>query len=120
MDLRPGEFLDCSTLGLLCRTRRRALERGGHLTLVCVQPWHLRILKAAGLHTLFEPLAACSGFGKYTLVGKQITALGPQLIGGVADDCSHLALAQHAYRPRRGPDALQVAAEGECEARMIP
>ncbi|WP_329550480.1 STAS domain-containing protein [Streptomyces sp. NBC_00696] len=57
MDLRPVEFLDCSTLGLLCRTRRRALERGGHLTLVCVRPWHLRILKAAGLHTLFVTLA---------------------------------------------------------------
>ena len=57
VDLRPVEFLDCSMLGLLCRTRRRALERGGHLTLVCVRPWHLRILKAAGLHTLFEPLA---------------------------------------------------------------
>ncbi|WP_370270352.1 STAS domain-containing protein [Streptomyces sp. V4I8] len=57
VDLRPVEFLDCSTLGLLCRTRRRALERGGQLTLVCVRPWHLRILKAAGLHTLFALLA---------------------------------------------------------------
>ncbi|WP_329347755.1 STAS domain-containing protein [Streptomyces sp. NBC_01261] len=57
MDLMSVEFLDCSTLGLLCRARRRALERGGSLALVCVPPWHLRILKAAGLHPLFEPLA---------------------------------------------------------------
>ncbi|MEV0743327.1 STAS domain-containing protein [Streptomyces sp. NPDC050549] len=53
VDLRPVEFLDCATLGLLCRARRRALERGGHLALVCVRPWHLRILKAAGLGELF-------------------------------------------------------------------
>ncbi|WP_369229357.1 STAS domain-containing protein [Streptomyces sp. R21] len=57
VDLRPVEFLDCATLGLLCRARRRALERGGHLALVCVRPWHLRILKAAGLSELFAPLA---------------------------------------------------------------
>ncbi|MFD7168970.1 STAS domain-containing protein [Streptomyces violascens] len=57
VDLRPVEFLDCSALGLLCRARRRALERNGHLALVCVRPWHLRILKAAGLSELFHPLA---------------------------------------------------------------
>ncbi|MFD9818849.1 STAS domain-containing protein [Streptomyces violascens] len=57
VDLRPVEFLDCSALGLLCRARRRALERNGHLMLVCVRPWHLRILKAAGLSELFQPLA---------------------------------------------------------------
>ncbi|MFF5307641.1 STAS domain-containing protein [Streptomyces sp. NPDC013161] len=56
VDLRPVEFLDCSTLGLLCRIRHRLLERDGHLALVCVRSWHLKILKAAGLHTLFEPL----------------------------------------------------------------
>ncbi|NEC92306.1 STAS domain-containing protein [Streptomyces sp. SID12501] len=57
VDLRAVEFLDCSTLDLLCRTRRRALERGGHLTLVCVRPWHLRIPKAADLGTRFAPHA---------------------------------------------------------------
>ncbi|BCL28665.1 STAS domain-containing protein [Streptomyces aurantiacus] len=57
VDLRPVDFFDCSTLGLLCRTRRRALERGGHLILVCAHPWHLRILQAAGVGTLFAPLA---------------------------------------------------------------
>ncbi|MFJ4206520.1 STAS domain-containing protein [Streptomyces sviceus] len=57
VDLRPVEFLDCAVLGLLCRARRRALERGGHLALVCVRPWHLRILKAAGISKLFVPFA---------------------------------------------------------------
>jgi anti-anti-sigma factor len=52
VDLRPVEFLDCATLGLLCRARCRALERGGHLALVCVRPWHPRIFKAAGLSEL--------------------------------------------------------------------
>ncbi|WP_329550464.1 STAS domain-containing protein [Streptomyces sp. NBC_00696] len=57
VDLRPVDFLDCSTLGLLCRIRRRLLEHEGHMALVCVRSWHLRILRAAGLHTLFEPCA---------------------------------------------------------------
>ncbi|WP_328498676.1 STAS domain-containing protein [Streptomyces sp. NBC_00414] len=57
VDLRPVDFFDCSLLGLLCRARRRTLERGGHLALVCFRPWHLRILEAAGLGQLFEPLA---------------------------------------------------------------
>ncbi|MFC8124859.1 STAS domain-containing protein [Streptomyces sp. NPDC057302] len=57
VDLRPVEFFDCSALSLFCRTRRRALERGGHLALVCVRPWHLRILNATGLSEVFRPLA---------------------------------------------------------------
>ncbi|MFD9634918.1 STAS domain-containing protein [Streptomyces violascens] len=57
VDLRPVEFLDCAALGLLCRARRRTLERNGHLMLVCVRPWHLRILQATGLRELFRPLA---------------------------------------------------------------
>ncbi|MHC3473567.1 STAS domain-containing protein [Streptomyces sp. 7R007] len=57
VDLRRVEFLDCSTLGLLCRTRRRVLERGGRLAVVCVRPWHLRILKATGLRAVFAPVA---------------------------------------------------------------
>jgi anti-sigma B factor antagonist len=57
VDLRPVEFFDCSLLGLLCRARRRTLERGGHLVLVCVRPWHLRILEAAGLGEVFRPAA---------------------------------------------------------------
>ncbi|MFF1379524.1 STAS domain-containing protein [Streptomyces sp. NPDC058308] len=54
VDLRPVTFLDCATLGLLCRTRRRAGQRDGRLALVCVRPWHLRILHAAGLGKHFE------------------------------------------------------------------
>ncbi|MEV5283351.1 STAS domain-containing protein [Streptomyces sp. NPDC052811] len=57
VDLRPVQFLDCSALGLLCRARRRAVERDGRLALVCARPWHLRILEAAGLRELFHPLA---------------------------------------------------------------
>ncbi|MET9365298.1 STAS domain-containing protein [Streptomyces sp. NPDC006632] len=57
VDLRPVEFLDCSALTLLCRARRRVLERDGRLALVCVRPWHLRILEVAGLRELFRPLA---------------------------------------------------------------
>jgi anti-sigma B factor antagonist len=57
VDLRPADFLDCTALGLLVRARRRALERGGHLALACARPWHVRILKAAGLGELFGPLA---------------------------------------------------------------
>ncbi|WP_443066844.1 anti-sigma factor antagonist [Streptomyces sp. NBC_01261] len=57
IDLRPAEFIDCCTLGPLCRTRSRVLERDGRLALICVRSWHLRILEAVGLHTIFEPLA---------------------------------------------------------------
>ncbi len=57
VDLRPVQFLDCSALGLLCGARRRAVERDGRLALVCVRPWHLRILEATGLRELFRPLA---------------------------------------------------------------
>ncbi|MET7938856.1 anti-sigma factor antagonist [Streptomyces sp. NPDC005302] len=56
VDLRPVEFLDCAGLGVLCRTRRRVIEREGRLALVCVRPWHLRILRAAGLGPHFEIL----------------------------------------------------------------
>jgi anti-sigma B factor antagonist len=57
VDLRPVEFFDCSALSLICRARRRAREREGQLALVCDRLWHLRILKAAGLHTLLDPFA---------------------------------------------------------------
>lgn len=57
VDLRPVDFFDCITLGLLCRARRRALESGGCLSVVCTRPWHLRILGAAGLDTALQPVA---------------------------------------------------------------
>ncbi|KOU52309.1 STAS domain-containing protein [Streptomyces sp. WM6378] len=57
VDLRPALFLDCSTLALICRARRRALHTGGTIGLVCTHPWHLRILQAAGLCTVLRPVA---------------------------------------------------------------
>lgn len=57
VDLRPVTFLDCATLGLLCRARRRALEYDGRMALVCVRPWHLRIFDILDLAELFEPRA---------------------------------------------------------------
>ncbi|MEU0783247.1 STAS domain-containing protein [Streptomyces sp. NPDC006173] len=66
VDLRPVEFLDCAGLGVLCRTRRRVLEREGRLALVCVRPWHLRIIKAAGLGPHFEILTTVEEALRYT------------------------------------------------------
>ncbi|MFC8128273.1 STAS domain-containing protein [Streptomyces sp. NPDC057302] len=57
VDMRPVEFFDCTTLGLLCRTRRRARASDGLLVVVCARPWHLRIHTAAGLHRLLRPVA---------------------------------------------------------------
>ncbi|GAA3029485.1 hypothetical protein GCM10020000_02660 [Streptomyces olivoverticillatus] len=47
IDLRPVRFMDCAALTLLCRARRRVLERGGSFGVVCTRPWHLRLLKIA-------------------------------------------------------------------------
>ncbi|MFJ4835758.1 STAS domain-containing protein [Streptomyces sp. NPDC088747] len=63
IDLRPVEFFDCALLGLLCRAHRRTLERGGHLALVCVRPWHLHVFKAAGVGKLFETFATVRDAG---------------------------------------------------------
>ncbi|WP_116213067.1 STAS domain-containing protein [Streptomyces olivoreticuli] len=57
IDLRQVQFMDCTTLTLLCRARRRAVEGGGSFALICTRPWHLRILKAAELHTVLRPVA---------------------------------------------------------------
>jgi hypothetical protein len=57
IDLRPACFVDCVGLGLLCRARRRALEQGGYLALVCVHRWQLRILRVTGLHHTLQPVA---------------------------------------------------------------
>ncbi|WP_328536976.1 anti-sigma factor antagonist [Streptomyces sp. NBC_00344] len=60
IDLRPATFIDCSALRLLCRTRRRALDRGGSVDLVCTRPWHLCILRTAGLDGYFPGRATVS------------------------------------------------------------
>jgi anti-sigma B factor antagonist len=58
VDLRPTDFIDCSALSLLCRTRRRVTARGGQLLVVCTRPWHLRIIKVSGLHSVLRPTAS--------------------------------------------------------------
>ncbi|MGC4997173.1 anti-sigma factor antagonist [Streptomyces sp. DT195] len=55
LDLRPVEFFDCSGLRLVNRARRRVLERGGRLHLVCVHPLTLRILSTTGLTRVLPP-----------------------------------------------------------------
>ncbi|UNO38568.1 STAS domain-containing protein [Streptomyces sp. MST-110588] len=65
VDLRPADFIDCATLGLLCRIRQRIHEQGGQLRLVCVRAQHLHLLGITGLSSLFRPVAtleeACAG-----------------------------------------------------------
>ncbi|WP_406510466.1 STAS domain-containing protein [Streptomyces sp. NBC_00212] len=57
VDLRPAHFLDCTTLALICRARRRALHTGGTIGLICTHPWHLQLLQATGLNTILRPAA---------------------------------------------------------------
>ncbi|WNI29103.1 STAS domain-containing protein [Streptomyces sp. ITFR-6] len=57
VDLTEVSFLDCSGLTLLCRARRRALDRDGRFWLVCDCPRILRLLRAGRLHDLFRPVA---------------------------------------------------------------
>ncbi|QKV92619.1 anti-sigma factor antagonist [Streptomyces sp. NA02950] len=56
IDLTPTAFFDCSGLGLLCRARRRVIERGGRMRLVCAHPLILRTLRAGGLAEVFHPV----------------------------------------------------------------
>ncbi|MCX4724117.1 STAS domain-containing protein [Streptomyces sp. NPDC090052] len=53
VDLRPATFIDCAALGLLCRARRRVLDRGGSIDLVCTRALHLRMLRVTGLAGYF-------------------------------------------------------------------
>ncbi|MEU8508662.1 STAS domain-containing protein [Streptomyces brevispora] len=57
VDLTEVSFLDCSGLTLLCRARRRALDRDGRFWLVCDCPRILRLLRAGRLHDVFRPVA---------------------------------------------------------------
>ncbi|MBC2904179.1 STAS domain-containing protein [Streptomyces cupreus] len=54
LDLRDVSFVDCSGLGVLCRTRARALARHGRLRLVTESPGLLRVLRVTGLSGVFE------------------------------------------------------------------
>jgi anti-sigma B factor antagonist len=49
VDLSAVTFIDCAGMGPIRRAWRRALERGGRLTLVCSDPRTLRILRLTGL-----------------------------------------------------------------------
>ncbi|MCZ4117807.1 STAS domain-containing protein [Streptomyces sp. H39-S7] len=53
VDLRAVTFIDCSSLGLLCRARRRSQERHGHLSLICTDARTLRLLRLADLLRIF-------------------------------------------------------------------
>ncbi|MFG2406425.1 STAS domain-containing protein [Streptomyces brevispora] len=57
VDLTEVSFLDCSGLTLLCRARRRALDRDGRFWLVCDCPRILRLLRVGRLHDVFRPVA---------------------------------------------------------------
>ncbi|MQY13947.1 hypothetical protein SRB5_41070 [Streptomyces sp. RB5] len=45
IDLSDVPFADCGGLALLIRARNRALRRGGSVTLACVAPAVLRVLR---------------------------------------------------------------------------
>ncbi|MFB6549478.1 MULTISPECIES: anti-sigma factor antagonist [unclassified Streptomyces] len=55
LDLSGIEFFDCSGLRLLYRARRRVLDRGGQVHLVCTHPLTLRMLRITGLARLMPP-----------------------------------------------------------------
>lgn len=54
LDLRMVTFLDCAGVSLLCRLRNRALEHGGRLRLVIVDPRFTRLLRMVRLEDAFE------------------------------------------------------------------
>ncbi|RSN18295.1 anti-sigma factor antagonist [Streptomyces sp. WAC 01325] len=54
LDLRAVSFIDCTGLGVLCRTRNRVLTRQGRLRLVSQNPCFLSILRITGLTDAFE------------------------------------------------------------------
>ncbi|WP_189306584.1 STAS domain-containing protein [Streptomyces albospinus] len=56
LDLARLDFLDCCGVGVLCRARRRVLERGGRLSLVITDPHQLWILRTVGLGASFDVL----------------------------------------------------------------
>lgn len=55
IDLTRVEFFDCSGLRLLYRARHRVTDRNGQLSLVCVHPLTLRMLRITGLARLLPP-----------------------------------------------------------------
>ncbi|MDX6356330.1 MAG: anti-sigma factor antagonist [Streptomyces sp.] len=56
LDLGPVEFIDCFGLSLLVRARRRIVERGGRIQMVCTHPPTRRLLSLTGLDGVFHPV----------------------------------------------------------------
>ena len=56
LDLGRLEFIDCFGLSLLVRTRRRIIERGGRIRMVCAHPPTRRLLSLTGLDGVFHPV----------------------------------------------------------------
>ncbi|WP_194236204.1 STAS domain-containing protein [Streptomyces acidicola] len=54
LDLRPVTFIDCTGVGLLCRTRNRTVARDGRLRLVTDSACFRRILHGTLLSGVFE------------------------------------------------------------------
>ncbi|MGV4981055.1 STAS domain-containing protein [Streptomyces sp. NPDC001709] len=54
LDLRPVTFIDCTGLGVLCRTRNRMLARQGRLRLITESAGFRRMLRVTGLGDVFE------------------------------------------------------------------
>jgi len=54
LDLRAVSFIDCSGIGVLCRTRNRVTARDGRLRLVTQSPDFVRMLRQVGLAGVFE------------------------------------------------------------------
>ncbi|WP_078876577.1 anti-sigma factor antagonist [Streptomyces sp. 150FB] len=57
IDLRLTEFFDSSAVEELRRARRRILERGGRIAVICTDPFGLRILRASGLSPTLPPVS---------------------------------------------------------------
>jgi anti-sigma B factor antagonist len=57
LDLRSVTFIDCRGLAALCRTRNRALDRGGRLRLVTSSPRFLWMLRLTNLAHAFDVYA---------------------------------------------------------------
>jgi anti-anti-sigma factor len=55
LDLSPVDFIDCFGLSLLVRARRRIVERGGRVGLVCDRRAIRKLLGLTGLEGVFHP-----------------------------------------------------------------
>ncbi|MYS20366.1 anti-anti-sigma factor [Streptomyces sp. DvalAA-14] len=56
LDLRPVEFIDCFGLSLLVRARRRIVDRGGRIRMVCGDEQTRKLITVTGLDDAFRPV----------------------------------------------------------------